>query len=575
MAARFSKTIPFGRVIGGSSNSLQLIDQARRFARVDICTSARNLEAASASDHPSLASVIRNDGGNYAAGIDLEPILGGSDTAFVAGAGKENTKSIAIANHVNWEEVARSITFPPRRLNQTLPAVGKGGNVTLDAVWMRDNCPCEICVSKSSGNKSFSTSEIPHDIEFESVRRTENGLEVRWRNDIPRLAVNGHVSTYAPELLGQLLEPHTEADLRVPRRVTAKLLWDNEILQKRFHRIDYKDWMEGGDAFWRGLLDLEHAGITFLKNVPRSESSVVNIAEKISNIQETFYGRTFDVISKPDAENVAYTSAYLGLHQDLLYLAQTPRIQLLHCLDNSCDGGESIFADADRAAVEMMASQPDLAAWLATYPTTYHYNKNGYLYRQTRTTFNMDNGELANVWWSPPFQAPAAPINSSQARYRYRHMHLAKFYYNKLLNDPANLFQYKMQPGDCVLFDNRRSMHGRLAFNTSSGQRWLRGAYISDEDFTSKIHQAPQAARANYPAATDISAQEEMQSQMEYLLKHRYGGIQPLAVRAPIESRARNSLYSNKPDMWVSEGYRMQGLEDKVTALRDSWPENP
>ena len=68
----------------------------------------------------------------------------------------------------------------------------------------------------------------------------------------------------------------------------------------------------------------------------------------LANIRETFYGRTFDVRAKPNAENVAYTSGYLGLHQDLMYLEPPPMIQVLHCMDNSCAGGESLFSDGDR-----------------------------------------------------------------------------------------------------------------------------------------------------------------------------------------------------------------------------------
>ena len=51
---------------------------------------------------------------------------------------------------------------------------------------------------------------------------------------------------------------------------------------------------------------------------------------------------------------MAYTNAYLGLHEDMLYIQQPPRIQLLHCIENSCEGGESIFSDGNHAALSMM-----------------------------------------------------------------------------------------------------------------------------------------------------------------------------------------------------------------------------
>jgi hypothetical protein len=37
-------------------------------------------------------------------------------------------------------------------------------------------------------------------------------------------------------------------------------------------------------------------------------------------LRETIYGETFDVIAKPQAENVAYTSLPLRLHEDLWFV---------------------------------------------------------------------------------------------------------------------------------------------------------------------------------------------------------------------------------------------------------------
>jgi len=56
----------------------------------------------------------------------------------------------------------------------------------------------------------------------------------------------------------------------------------------------------------------------FLRNVPDSEKSVEEIAGRIGTLKDTFYGRTWDVKSKPKAKNIAYTQSFLGLHMDLL-----------------------------------------------------------------------------------------------------------------------------------------------------------------------------------------------------------------------------------------------------------------
>ena len=40
-----------------------------------------------------------------------------------------------------------------------------------------------------------------------------------------------------------------------------------------------------------------------------------------------------------------------------------------------------------------------------------------------------------------------------------------------------------MSPGDLIIFDNYRTLHGRTAFNTNEGKRHLKGCYI-DYDST-------------------------------------------------------------------------------------------
>jgi hypothetical protein len=41
--------------------------------------------------------------------------------------------------------------------------------------------------------------------------------------------------------------------------------------------------------------------------VPSGEESVINIGTRIGPLRDSFYGRTWDVKSVPNAKNVAYT----------------------------------------------------------------------------------------------------------------------------------------------------------------------------------------------------------------------------------------------------------------------------
>lgn len=124
------------------------------------------------------------------------------------------------------------------------------------------------------------------------------------------------------------------------------------------------------------------------------------------------YGRTFDVRAKPaaEADNMAYTPARLGLHQDLLYLEPLPMLQMLHCLDNSCAGGDS-FSDGDRVgiALDHLARTSRRLAPLTTQLVPYGYRANGRNYHAERPVIAQSPGGFGGfggVYWSPPFQAP-------------------------------------------------------------------------------------------------------------------------------------------------------------------------
>jgi gamma-butyrobetaine dioxygenase len=48
---------------------------------------------------------------------------------------------------------------------------------------------------------------------------------------------------------------------------------------------------------------------------------------------------------------------------------------------------------------------------------------------------------------------------------------------------------FPFKAGDLIIFDNRRILHGRTAYDPNSGDRALRGTYLDRDDVLSKIRQ--------------------------------------------------------------------------------------
>ncbi|RYC65720.1 hypothetical protein CHU98_g501 [Xylaria longipes] len=346
--------------------------------------------------------------------------------------------------------------------------------------WLRDACTCQRCVNPSSGQKNYASADVPFYLDIRSLSVTNEGdLLVHWENDFHTNDL--HVSRYSPALWDreELVELET---------IPEPKPWHRLAMTEASPYYSYQSFMTDGSEYRQAMTALSELGLIFLRNVPSSEETVKDIASRLGLIQNTFYGTTWDVKSKPNAENVAYTSSYLGLHQDLLYMSNVPRIQILHCLENTCEGGESIFRDGYRVAHKFRQTYPSGVGPLTDRKVAYHYNKGGHAYRSERAVLPDPGSSEQGIWWSPPFQSPVQPDEPTpEAMGGYKRWLKAARRMKRLLEEYEGIYEYKMQPGECVIFDNRRVLHGRREFDTSSGERWLKGTYVENDSFNSRL----------------------------------------------------------------------------------------
>ncbi|KAK4145180.1 uncharacterized protein C8A04DRAFT_36090 [Dichotomopilus funicola] len=378
----------------------------------------------------------------------------------------------------------------------------------ISTLWLRDSCPCPLCVDPDSGQKNFSTTSLPENPEIETAQLDNDGsLRVVWAND-PLSGGAQHISVY-PVATVEYLKKWDRAPM-YRHSPGARLLWDRPmfegLLDQGRGKVDYQDWMAGGDQFWRALNDLREMGLIFVRGVPSDEEAVERIAKQIGPIMETFYGRTWDVRSKPNAENVAYTSQFLGLHQDLLYYPDVPHLQLLHCLSNDAEGGESLFSNGARAAVELHLATPWSRTTLKTHPVTHGYNKNGHDYTRTSPTILLSpDASQAETRWSPPFQQPFRPPQKAEHVRNFIRWKRAAARFQELAESNTHMFETKLQEGECVIFNNRYILHGRRAFATGNqGGRWLKGTYVNEYEYNRAMlrldqHMRPKAIPGAWP----------------------------------------------------------------------------
>jgi hypothetical protein len=217
------------------------------------------------------------------------------------------------------------------------------GCVELDGhrfhyVWLRDHCPCARCVDPHSRQKTHASSAVPLAVRPRAARwlaMPEPTLEIVWDRPLaplanpcfhePALARQGsdaadragHVSRYP---LSWLLN-HSYSSAARSRRAIARAPthWDAASIPGLLKSFPFQSVMSS-DRSLHGLLSSLHAvGIAFVDEMHVEPTTTVEaLVERIGPVLETFYGKSWDVRSVPEAKNVAYTAVELGLHMDLM-----------------------------------------------------------------------------------------------------------------------------------------------------------------------------------------------------------------------------------------------------------------
>lgn len=388
-----------------------------------------------------------------------------------------------------------------KRLNPTyetrIPLEVDGETHVFDAVWLRDCCTCPHCVDPSTKQKLFQTSDIPENIAgLAQQRKDRTYIKFTWQNDLPGYKPIHATNIWAYKLRSAIAgERPTELDAHTD---SSRVLWNRDRMTAHNKSISYESYMGSNAALYDALKQLHTHGLVFLNGVPSDENSVVSIALRIGSLRDSFYGRTWNVRSVPNAKNIAYTHQFLGLHMDLLYMVDPPFLQFLHSLKADSPGGESMFADSFHAAEKLRQTSPQAFDALATFPVSYHYKNDGQHYKYTRPTIELAPPApgapadapraIARTNWSPPFQARFPPqYGLGEDAMKLRAYRQAASQFAKLVEDERNMFEYRLSAGECVIFDNRRVLHARREFDASKGERWLKGAYLDEDVFKSRL----------------------------------------------------------------------------------------
>jgi gamma-butyrobetaine dioxygenase len=337
-------------------------------------------------------------------------------------------------------------------------------------VWLRDNCPSAF--HPQTQERTLDLLSIDPEPRPVSAEACDSSVIVHWAGD-------GHVSHFA---LSWLAAHRPGARLEDPAAI-APAVWRNEGANTGIRRHHAAAILADDGALQAWLIDTAREGISIVDGIAGDPNAGVEIAERVGFLRRTYFGLTFEVVNKPDPNNLAYTAAHLPLHTDLPHEEVPPGYQFLHCIANEADGGGSLFADGYAIARDLRDEEPEAFRLLSEIAIPFRFHDAAADIRAHAPAIRLDAaGDPVEIRYNAHIAAVFdMPGDIMPAYYRAWRTFMAR------TRRKEYIVALKLAAGEMVVFDNRRVLHGREAFDPSTGFRHLRGCYVDRGEFASRL----------------------------------------------------------------------------------------
>ncbi|MEM7318467.1 MAG: TauD/TfdA family dioxygenase [Pseudomonadota bacterium] len=364
----------------------------------------------------------------------------------------------------------QSVEFNPDFATLTFAS---GQVARFHAVWLRDNALDPDTRSAGNGQRLITLADIPEDISLAECEIVEGALRVTFAPD-------GKSTTFPQAWLVDHIYDHP--DDRLPGRIGENLtLWDGQS-EVRCH--NWTAVTTDNDARRDWLADVARYGVARLSGGPVQPGTVCDVAALFGYVRETNYGRLFEVRTEINPSNLAFTGLGLQAHTDNPYRDPVPTLQILYCLENSADGGDSMVVDGFLAAQKLRDLNPAGFDLLSGFPARFEYSgSDGVVLRARRAMIELSpDGELMAVRFNNRSAAPLTDIPFEHMTDYYQ----AYRQFAAIIDDPAMGIAFKLEPGESFIVDNTRVLHARTGYS-GAGSRWLQGCYADKDGLLSTL----------------------------------------------------------------------------------------
>ena len=365
----------------------------------------------------------------------------------------------------------------------TLDIGGEAG-CRFHAVWLRDNSQDSETRDAGNGQRLVALTDLPADPIMTNAVADGDSVVV----------------TFSPENKTISYSLSWLRDHSYDRQRTARLFatrietWD-AALQHGAPSGSFTAVSTDGAALRDWLAAVARFGFAKLEGGPVEPEALLKIVDLFGYVRNTNYGPYFEVRTEVNPVNLAYTGLGLQAHTDNPYRDPVPTLQILYCLENSADGGDSMVVDGFRAVEKLRAEDETAFDLLAGHCARFDYAGSSGVHLSARRPMieTLPNGEIVGVRFnnrsaSPIVDVPFEKMEAYYAAYRR---------FAQIIDDPAMAVSFKLEPGESFIVDNRRVLHARKGYS-GAGSRWLQGCYADVDGLNSTLaalsSSMPQAA---------------------------------------------------------------------------------
>ena len=345
------------------------------------------------------------------------------------------------------------------------------------ALWLYDNAPTASQRSLSNKQKLTTAATLPLDIIITSVQLDAVNGAVKIQFDNPKFE-----ATFDQQWLQDhaYAQAHATPPGWLPRPVHT---WD-QTLRNTIPTATFDSLCTDSDTLYEWLCAFNELGVATVTQGPLRSGALLELVAQFGFVRETNYGKWFEVRSEAAPSNLAYTNVALQAHTDNPYRDPTPTMQLLYCLQDAGEGGESVVIDGFHVARVLRDEAPAHFELLSSYCARFEYSGSTDVHLQARRPIIelAADGELRAIRFNNRSIAPLVDVPYNLVPNYYR----ALKHFSEVVDRRSSAVRFKLLPGDAFMVDNTRVLHGRAEFS-NTGARWLQGCYPDLDGLRSTI----------------------------------------------------------------------------------------